>query len=358
MILKDKKVKNKYLDMNKQERYEYKKYLFDHFVSDSNIYHSLKKVNKGKNKYRNDSNMFMKYITSNLAELKYDIIDGKYEPSGFICFTTCDRKRRKIEAPVFRDKLVQRMLFNVLIDIYEPLFISDSYACIRGKGTQRATLKIQEYMKEANKMYNDPYILKLDISKFYPSIDREILKGLIDKTIYDSRMKDFLYKMLDSYKEEKGLPLGNISSQIFSNVYMNVFDQQVKRVYKIKYYVRYADDMFFIVDGKDAAIELKNQSIEFLKNTLNLTVCYNKVNIVKNISIDALGLKVALDGIYLTKRSKDKFKQILKNSKDVAHSLNSWFGAKSLAKCFNFIYNNISKKINLIFTNKKFDTIC
>ena len=161
-------------------------------------------------------------------------------------------------------------------------------------------------------------------------------------------------KPIASYKEEKGLPLGNISSQIFSNVYMNVFDQQVKRVYKIKYYVRYADDMFFIVDGKDAAKELKNRSIEFLKSILNLTVCYNKVNIVKNISVDALGLKVTLDGIYLTKRSKDKFKQILKNSKDVAHSLNSWFGAKSLAKCFNFINNNICKKNNLSFKTNKF----
>src|SRR5699024_4251415 len=182
----------------------------------------------------------------NLNKLRDDLVTGEYKFKGYKQFKVYEPKERVIDAPYHRDKIAQLAIDKVLKGIYQPSFIYDSYACLDNKGTHKAVERVSYFMRKGAWEYGeDAYIIKLDIRKFFYSINRDILKEILPKKIKCKETISLVYKIIDSADEidPLGLPLGNTLSQLFTNVYMDRFDQYCKRVLQIKYYVRYADDV-------------------------------------------------------------------------------------------------------------------
>jgi hypothetical protein len=162
--------------------------------------------------------------------------------------------------PNFEDQVVQHAIFNYLEQIYEPTFIFDSYACRKGKGTHKACERVKSFI---NKHKEEDYFIKCDISKYFYSIDHEKLKSIISRKINDKDVLWLINKIIDSHKEEsmpshvenkssiiqeKGIPIGNLMSQLFANIYLNELDYFVKHDLRVKHYLRYVDD--FVILGK------------------------------------------------------------------------------------------------------------
>lgn len=322
---------------------------FERITSWENTMLALSKSLKGKHKYKGDAMEFNARPMYNTILLREMIKLGLYRHYGYRMFEIMEYKKRVIYAPKYIDKIVQHMVNNVLINIYEPLFIYDSYACIRGKGNQAAVWRIQEMQRRARHIYLNPTFLKLDISKFFYTIDRDILKIILRKKIIDPRTLNLLDIIIDSFDEPLGLPLGNLTSQLFANIYLNEIDQLIKRKYKVKLYVRYADDMFLIVDGRENARELKDMIIKDITEMLKLTVNSKKVYISNYDIIHGLGFKITPSKITLLGRNRRKLRKLLKKG-DIVR-LNSWAGFAKTGSCYALIDRYIDKS-KLLFDGK------
>ena len=323
--------------------------LFKRIVSWDNILDAYKKTQKGKSKYKYDAMKFKEDEISNLLNLKYSLIYGTYTHSGYTKFAVYEPKLRMIYAPKYIDKIVQHMINNVLRDIYEPTFIYDSYACIRGKGNQAAVKRIQQYQRMAYRVYDNPYLLKIDISKFFYTIDRGILKNILSRKIKDKHILSLLYSIIDSFTEPLGLPLGNLTSQLFANIYLNEIDQRIKHFYKVKFYVRYADDMFLILEDKDIANRLKLSIATDITSILHLLVNPKKVYIKPANIVDGLGFKIGKDTIRLLNKNKISLRKLLKYENP--NRLNSWYGYTHISSCYGIIRYNLLRRNSIDFNN-------
>ncbi len=325
--------------------------MFDDIIAWTNITDSYEKTQKGGPRLKYSAMLFKEHYVSNLKTLKKDILKNEYKHGGYIKFLVKDPKERIIYAPTYRDKIVQHMINNILRDFYEPKFIFDSYACIRDKGTHRAVKRIQHFQNSSKEVYENPYFLKLDVSKFFYTIDRDILKTILRNKITCKRTLALIDKILDSFPSPLGLPLGNLTSQLFANIYLNEIDHIIKRKYKIRYYVRYADDMFLIVDGIEKANELKDLIINDIHNILKLTINPKKINITPSNRIHGLGFTITPTKIYPLSRNKRKLRKMLR-TKDI-DSLNSWYGYAHISQCYNIINRSI-KNTEFVFIDGKF----
>ncbi|PIP51000.1 hypothetical protein COX11_00995, partial [Candidatus Berkelbacteria bacterium CG23_combo_of_CG06-09_8_20_14_all_41_73] len=214
-----------------------------------------------------------------LFELYEEIKNGKYEIGPSICFIIFKPVQREVFAADFRDRIVHHLIYNYISPIFERLFIYDSYSCRKGKGTSCGINRLDHFIRSCSQNYNrDCHILKIDIKGYFMSMDRSILYQKIEKILYRfSDAADFdidlvmrlIHKVIfhdptqncvirgrkDNWKglpktkslffadENKGLPIGNLTSQLFGNVYLNDFDHFVKHRLGIKYYGRYVDDI-------------------------------------------------------------------------------------------------------------------
>ncbi len=316
-----------------------------------NVKEAYKNTQRGAPRLKISALKFKEDEIFNLGELYGDLRNGRYYPGGYIRFLVYEPKERVIYAPIYRDKIVQHMINNVLRDYYEPKFIFDSYACIRGKGNQAAVLRIQEFQRKAYSKWKDPYFLKLDISKFFYTIDKNILKRILYKDIECPLTMLLLCSVIDSFTEPLGLPLGNLTSQLFANIYLNEIDQYIKRVLKIKYYVRYADDMFIIVETKEEAKRIKKIITEKIYSELKLTINPKKAYITKADCIHGLGFNIRPTHITLLSRNKRGLRKLIK--KNNINSLNSWYGYAHIASCYNFIMRSI-EGTDIDFVDNKF----
>jgi len=222
---------------------------------------------------------------SELLRLQEELLTQTYRPGPYRHFYIHEYKRRKISAAPFRDRVVHHALVNIIEPIFERRFIHDSYACRRGKGTHRAMARAEEFVKRYG------YVLKMDIRKFFPSIDHQILRGLLARPIADSRCLWLIDLILnsgagvldDEYEmtwfpgddllaalRPRGLPIGNLTSQFWANVYLNELDQFVKRELKCPAYVRYVDDFLLFDDDKTSLHQWKAEIVDFLRS-LRLT---------------------------------------------------------------------------------------
>lgn len=287
--------------------------MFNKLLEKQNIEDAYNSTMKGNGKYKSDVIRFGLEKDSELEKLVNEIKDGSYYPSGYTQFTIKEPKERIIYAPYYRDKIVHHMVNNVLRDYYEPLYIRDSYACIRGKGHLSCVDAIQKHLRIAKRNMRNPYIIKADISKFFYSIDRVILKIILMKKIKCPRFLDLCFKIIDSSPTDNGLPLGNLTSQQFANIFLNEIDQYCKRTLRLKHYCRYADDFFIVVDGKERAKEV----VGFLRNRLDglsLKIPIRKV-IIKPLEMGfhGLGVKIYATHIELNSRTKRRTERYIRN---------------------------------------------
>lgn len=266
----------------------------------------------------------------NLENLRKEVENQTYKISDYSVFKIYEPKERTVEAPHYRDKIVQYCITQVFRDIYETVFIHDSYACIRNKGNHLCIRQIENYFRKCNKLYRDGYVLKMDIKKFFPSIDHQILKDILRKRIKDERMIWILDLVIDS--NNNGLNIGNSTSQIFSNIYLNEIDHYIKRKLKCRYYIRYADDLILFCYDKLSAKWYKNRIKYFLKEKLNLNIYKVQINTLKyGISMMGFHFKptytrfLKKNIIRTRKYDKEKDKQLrnLQLNNSLAFSMNS-----------------------------------
>ncbi len=266
----------------------------------------------------------------NLFLLLEQLLNKSYQPSRSVCFIVEKPKMREIIAADFRDRVIHHLLVEKLEKIYDPVFVHDSYACRRGKGLHKAVERVREFIRKGSKNGREKlYYLHLDIKNFFMTIDKAILSRIVEKKVMDEDIlwlantiifhnpvdnciiKDgkHLIKHLPPHKslfhapEDKGLPIGNLTSQFFANLYLNELDQYVKHILKCKYYVRYCDD-FLILDELPERLEVIKERIRgFVADRLNLSLNdkYNKIVPVPN-GIDFLGYIIRPDYMLVRRR--------------------------------------------------------
>ena len=231
----------------------------------------------------------------NILKLHDELISKKYRHGTYCAFKINDPKPRDIHKARVRDRIVHHAIYRVLYPCFDRKFIYDSYSCRIDKGTHRA---IKRFSNIARKVSDNNtktvWVLKCDIRKFFASIDHAILKSILNRSIKNQDIIWLLERVIDSFHTDSnvntGLPLGNVTSQIFINIYMNVLDQFIKRQLKVRYCIRYADDFVILHTDKSYLINLIPQISEFLEKELKLSLNENKV-FIKTLSsgIDFLG---------------------------------------------------------------------
>jgi len=293
------------------------------------LYRAYCNAKHGK-RYRDEVLRFTANLEENLITLQNELIHKTYEIGRYREFYVHDPKKRLIMALPFRDRVIQWATYYVLNPIFAKTYISDSYGCIRNMGNHKAIDTLKYWLRKVNKGPKKCYFLKLDISKYYYRVDHAILLDILRRKIDDSDTLWLLEKIINSEDKafglplgfsahetnerlyDKGMPIGNLTSQMFANIYLNELDQYAKRELRIKYYMRYMDDIVILSDDKKT-LHCWRQDIEIFLNeqlrlNLNNKTCIRPIT----LGIDFLGYKVWPTHIKLRKSSARKMKRRLK----------------------------------------------
>lgn len=303
---------------HKKEKLVYKIKSFIEIISLENLFLSWREFKTDK-KNKIDVQEFDLNIEDNLFKLHNDLQCGHYQHSNYTSFFVCDPKLRHIHKADVRDRLLHHILTRALEPIFERNFIFDSYSSRKNKGSHRAITRFKRLAWKLS--VNDTktvWILKCDIKKYFRSIDHEILLDLTRKKVRDEKIFNLIQKIVFSFQNQtgRGVPLGNLTSQLFSNIYLNELDQFIKRELKIKNYLRYADD-FIIFDNDRSRLESILGIIDdFLKGKLKLEINLAKTYFRKwHQGVDFLGYIIFPHySILRSKTKKRMIKRIKKNN--------------------------------------------
>lgn len=325
------------------------KNLYHQIYSFSNILAAAEKAKKGK-KLTEQITEFHFDMETNLLELSRELGHKTYQPGEYKTFYIHDPKKRMISAAPYQDRVVHHALCNVIEPLFERTFIFDSYANRKGKGTHKAIERFQYFAR----IYR--YVLKCDIKKFFPSIDHQILKKeiqwkircqdtlwLIDRIIDNSNPQEehIVWFPGDDLKtpveRRKGLPIGNLTSQFWGNVYMNRFDHYMLEVLRVDGYIRYVDDFVIFSDDKARLHRIRKEISRYL-TTLRLIVHPDKTQVFSTRKgVPFLGFMIFPDFRYVRKEKVKRYfryiRKTLKTKNDPAYDfdklecmLNSWSG--------------------------------
>ncbi|WP_347839289.1 RNA-directed DNA polymerase [uncultured Draconibacterium sp.] len=259
---------------------------------------------------------------ANLQKLHEMLRDKTYQTSEYTTFTVYEPKERLIfRLPFFPDRITHHAVMNILEPVFVSTFTADTYSCIKGRGIHACANAVKRALRDVE---GTQFCLKLDIKKFYPSIDHEILKQLLRKKIKDNDLLWLLDEIIDS---TDGLPIGNYLSQYFANFYLTYFDHWLKEVKCVNYYFRYADDLVILADSKPYLHQLLSDIRDYLTGNLKLEVKQNhQVFPVSSRGIDFVGYVFYHTHTRLRKSIKQNFARMLKqrkNDKSIA-SYNGW----------------------------------
>ncbi len=268
-------------------------------------------------KDRKDVILFQAKLMDNIFLLHNDLKNKTYIHGEYKEFNISDPKPRIIHKATVRDRLLHHLIYQELYEYFDSKFIYGSYSCRENKGTHKALNRFRDFSREVSTNNTKTcWILKCDIKKFFANIDHEILKRILERNIGDKNILWLLSRVIDSFP--KGLPLGNLTSQLLVNVYMNEFDQFIKRELKVKYYIRYADDFVILSEDKNYLENLLIQISNFLKQKLELQLHPNKVFIKTLASgVDFLGwVHFPKHRILRTSTKKRMLKNLKENAKE------------------------------------------
>jgi RNA-directed DNA polymerase len=266
---------------------------YNTIISLKNIHDAWREFSTGK-KYKKDLSLFSLNLSHHVYRLHEDLKNKTYNHGLYESFSINDPKPRKIHKACVRDRLLHHAVYRVLYPYFDRKFIFDSYSCRNNKGTHCAINRFREFARKVSKNHRRTcWVLKCDIRKFFASVDQEILITILRKHISDPDIISLIENVVGSFESTgkgKGLPLGNLTSQLLVNVYMNEFDQYVKHVLKQKYYIRYADDFVFMSDDREELEMLERKITHFLETKLKLSLHPDKVFIKTLASgVDFLG---------------------------------------------------------------------
>ncbi len=276
---------------------------YEDIISIENFLAAWKEFVKGKRK-KKDVQEFQYRLMNNVLALHRDLATKMYKHGEYQHFKINDPKPRDINKATVRDRLLHHAIYRKLYPFFDRTFIADSYSCRKGKGTHRAMNRFRDFAYRVSKNHTRTcWVLKCDIRKFFASIDQKILLDIVADYVPDKNILGLIAEVVGSFncpqlftavdnrgKSKKGLPLGNLTSQLLVNIYMNEFDQFVKHKLKVKYYIRYADDFVVLSHDRAQLVEMERYIAPFLKERLLLELHPNKVFIKTLASgVDFLG---------------------------------------------------------------------
>lgn len=331
--------------------------IYEKIVSYENLIAAAYNASKGK-KHRGNVIQFSSMIIDNVIALRNELIEKRYKPGSYKEFYVYDSKKRKISAAPYRDRVVHHAVCNVIMPIFEKTFIDNSFANRKGKGTHRAASMCRKYLHEYR------YYLKCDIVKYFPSVDHEILKailakkikcrdtlGLIELIIDGSNKQDcaeFYFQGDDLFSpcsRRKGIPIGNLTSQYFANIYLTPLDHYIYEKLKIRAYIRYVDDFILFHDDKKYLHYCKNEIISFLEK-YRLKIHENNAHPnPADHGVVFLGYMLFMDGILLKRMNIVRFTRRMKryailvkkgegDFKNIRQSVMSWLGYAKFADSY------------------------
>lgn len=282
---------------------------FDYIYSTANLYKAWHLFSRGKH-HRADILEFEYKLEENLFDLQATLLANTYSHKAYMPFTVWDPKQRRIHKASVVDRIVHQLIVSAIEPLFEPQFIFDSFSCRKGKGTHAAVERLHLFLRSSSKNNTQTiYALKCDIKQFFASVDQEILMNLLKERVKDARLIAILERVINSYStsEGKGIPLGNLTSQLFANVYMHQFDWFVKHTLQEKYYIRYCDDFIILSTNRDRLIELIQQNTQILADMLHLTVHPNKTMLRSwSQGIDFLGYVIKPNAVVLRHKTKQR----------------------------------------------------
>jgi len=321
------------------------KNLFDEIVSTENLFLAWDKFKNGK-RNKKDVRLFEWNLEENIFSLNRDLKNKMYKHGAYHSFSIKDPKPRNIHKAQVRDRILHHAVFRILNPIFEPGFISASFSCREGYGTHKGVQYLQDTLRKATQNGRvSCFALKCDIKKFFDTIDHDTLLGILKRKIKDDNTIWLLKQIISSFSSnysllgiEKGVPIGNLTSQLFANIYMGELDQFIKHNLKVKYYLRYTDDFIILSENKKYLKNIIPQIVSFLQDELRLKIHKEKTIIQKTSQgVDFLGYvvfnKYKLVRTKTKRRMTKKFKLKIEQyqngvipKKSLSQSLQSYFG--------------------------------
>lgn len=258
-------------------------------------------------------------LEENLSVLQEELKNGSYRHGGYQRFIVQDAKRREIFVAAVRDRVAHRLLYDYLVPIFDPFFIADAWSCRKGKGLLGAIRRAQELARK----FPRAYVWRMDIKKFFDSVRHDILLDLFRVDGVDAAVFELCKKVIESYEvaPKIGLPIGNLTSQIFANIYLDVFDQQAIRLAGLRGYVRYGDDAIFFVPSRAKAERAREQMSRLATERLGLTINpKHDIVVPARAGIKFLGVWLYPGGRRLVKRARQRIKRRLSFSNAASYS--------------------------------------
>lgn len=281
------------------------------------IFQCWDQFKRGKRK-RKDVQSFERYLEDHIFQLQQELATLQYQHGSYEQFYVTDPKQRHISKASVRDRLVHQVVYDSLTHFFDKKFIFHSLSCRLEKGIHVGVTQLQQMIRKMSKNGNLPcYALKMDIRRFFDTVDHQILKALLKKSIQDEAVLKLTDMIIDSFRVEKdmttGIPLGNVTSQLFANVYLHELDIFIKQTLREKYYLRYCDD-FIILSNNESHLKSLIHSIEaFLSEKLRLELHPRKVTIRKlNNGIDFVGYVIFEKHTLARTKTKQRMKKRLK----------------------------------------------
>lgn len=314
-------------------------------ISIENLFEAWREFVRGK-KNKKDVQDFSLNLANNLFELHEELKNKMYKHSSYTAFNISDPKPRSIHKASVRDRLLHHAVYRILYPHFDKKFVDDSYSCRLNKGTHKAMNRFQDVAYRVSQAHTKTiWVLKCDIRKFFASIDQEILIEILKKHIKDEDTIWLLKRVIDSFNsgiEGKGLPLGNLTSQLLVNIYMNEFDQYIKQELRVKYYIRYADDFVLIHQNKQQLINNIQYIERYLNNVLKLELHPNKVFIKTYSSgIDFLGWVHFLTHRVLRTSTKRRMLKKLMSARTTKETMQSYLGLLKHGNTYKLFKNSI-----------------
>ena len=251
---------------------------FKELISFNNLHKSYRLARNNK-RYRVSILKFSSRLEENLISLQQELMSKTYIHGEYKEFVVTDSKPRIIHAPNFKDRVVHHAFCEIVESGFDRSFIYDSYACRFDKGTHTAFRRVEHFLRSIRSEFAGciPYCLKCDISKYFKNVNQDILLDILSKKIGDEEVFDLARKIVRSFRD--GIPIGNLTSQLFANIYLNELDHFVKRELKERYYIRYMDDFLILGTDKRHLAVQKERIREFLRERLKLELHPRKCEI-------------------------------------------------------------------------------
>src|SRR3989338_6989123 len=352
------------------------KNLYPKLCSYKNIRKAFMKARKNKTS-KFYVKLFQENLEENLQEIKRELESQTYQPFPLKKFVIRDPKTRVIRKSIFKDRVVHHAIVIILEPLYEKVFIFDSYANRLGKGTLAALDRFSSFKRKVTKngrlvknaFDNNSvvgYVLKADIKHFFDSVDHNMIMHLLEKKVKDAKLMKLIYKIIKNYDDpDRGMPLGNMTSQFFANVYLNCLDYFVKHKLKMKYYLRYVDDFIILHESKEKLEECKDKISKYLRHLrLKLHPDKSKIfSLYKGVTL--LGFKEFYHYRLVRKRNiryfkkrfiklKIRYKEGEIGSTDFLNSLEGWFGYVMWGNTYK-LRKKVARQIARFASNNKME---